>query len=81
MRSTAPLPSMILLDLMMHGTNGWEFRTEQLRDSRMAPIPVVVCSGDGRLTEKAVALGITEHLEKPIDYGALLEVVARYCPN
>ena len=81
MRSTAPPPSMILLDLMMHGTNGWEFRTEQLRDSRMARIPVVVCSGDGRLPEKAVALGIPEHLEKPIDYGALLELVARYCPN
>jgi CheY-like chemotaxis protein len=30
MRSTTPSPSMILLDLMMHGTNGWEFRTEQL---------------------------------------------------
>jgi DNA-binding NtrC family response regulator len=47
----------------------------------MAAIPVVVCSGDGRLTEKAAALGIIEHLEKPIDYGALLELVARYCPN
>jgi CheY-like chemotaxis protein len=81
MRSTAPLPSVILLDLMMNGTNGWEFRTEQLRDSRMALVPVVVCSGDGRLSEKATALGITEHLEKPIDCGALLELVARHCAN
>jgi CheY-like chemotaxis protein len=68
MRGTEPLPSMILLDLMMHGTNGWEFRTEQLRDPRLAAIPVVVCSGDGRLTEKALALGIAEYLEKPIEY-------------
>jgi hypothetical protein len=51
---------MILLDLMMRGTNGSDFRTEQLRDSRMASIRVMVCSGDGRLTEKASALGITE---------------------
>jgi FixJ family two-component response regulator len=72
---------MILLDLMMRGTNGSDFRTEQLRDSRMASIRVMVCSGDGRLTEKASALGITDQLEKPIDYEALLELVARLCPN
>jgi CheY-like chemotaxis protein len=81
MRLTKRLPSMILLDLMMRGTNGWEFRAEQLRDPRLAEIPVVVCSGDGRLTEKALALGIAEYLEKPIDYGALLASVARHCPT
>ena len=81
MRATEPPPSMILLDLMMHGTNGWEFRTEQLGDPRLAGIPVVVCSGDGRLTEKALALGIAEYLEKPIEYEALLAAVARHCPT
>jgi CheY-like chemotaxis protein len=81
MRGTEPPPSMILLDLMMRGTNGWEFRTEQLRDPRLAGIPVVVCSGDGRLTEKALALGIAEYLEKPIEYEALLASVARHCPT
>jgi len=79
MRRTERLPSMILLDLMMRGTNGWEFRTEQLRDPRLAGIPVVVCSGDGRLTEKALGLGIAEYLEKPIEYEALLASVARHC--
>lgn len=78
MRTVEPLPRMILLDLMMHGTNGWEFRTEQLRDPRLAAIPVVVCSGDGRLAEKASALGNLSHLEKPIDSTALLALVARY---
>ena len=79
MRRTEPTPCMILLDLMMRGTNGWEFRTEQLRDARLASIPVVVCSGDGRIAEKALALGIMDNLEKPIDYDALLAVVGRYC--
>jgi len=72
---------MILLDLMMAGMNGWEFRAEQLRDLRLSPIPVIVSSGDGRVIEKACALGITEHLEKPIDFGALLGLAAHYCPN
>jgi len=81
MRGAAPPPFMILLDLMMGGMNGWEFRAEQLRDPRLSPIPVVVSSGDGRVIEKAFALGITEHLEKPIDVGALLGLVAHYCRN
>jgi len=78
MRAVELLPRMILLDLMMHGTNGWEFRTEQLRDPRLASIPVVVCSGDGRIAEKATALGNLSHLEKPIDSTALLALVARH---
>ena len=72
---------MILLDLVMAGMNGWEFRAEQLRDSRLSLIPVIVSSGAGRVIEKAFALGITECLEKPIDFGALLGLVAHYGPN
>jgi hypothetical protein len=66
---------------MMHGTNGWEFRTEQLRDVRLASVPVVVCSGDGRLDEKAVALNLPGHMGKPIDLGALLATVAQHCSS
>ncbi len=73
------LPRMILLDLKMHGTNGWDFRTVQLADPRLAAIPVVVCSGDGRLDEKAEALGIVDQLPKPIDQKTLLKLVAHNC--
>ena len=81
LRRVGDLPCMILLDLMMHGKNGWEFRSEQRRDPRLASIPVVVCSSDGRLSEKADALGVITHLEKPIDQKAFLAVVATHCPN
>ena len=81
MRRAERLPYMIILDLMMRGTNGWEFRNTQLADPRLAPIPVVVCSGDGRLAEKSFALGLTEQLEKPIDQAALFAMVARLDPN
>ncbi len=79
MRVVEPIPCMILLDLMMHGTNGWEFRTEQLRDPRLATVPVIVCSGDGRLDEKASALGIVGQLGKPIAPAALIALVAQHC--
>jgi twitching motility two-component system response regulator PilH len=75
------LPCMILLDLKMHGTNGWDFRTAQLSDPRLAAVPIVVCSGDGRLAEKGEALGIVDQLPKPIDQKALLRLVTHHCEN
>jgi DNA-binding response OmpR family regulator len=40
-------PTMILLDLMMPGMSGWEFRAAQLRDSALSAIPVVVVTALG----------------------------------
>jgi twitching motility two-component system response regulator PilH len=79
MRGVDRVPRMILLDLKMHGTNGWDFRIEQLQEPRLARVPVLVCSGDGRLAEKAHALGVRAQLAKPIDQKALLALVAAHC--
>ena len=76
MRRGGDPPQMILLDLMMHGINGWDFRRAQLADPCLAAVPVVVCSGDNRLDEKAEALGVVDRLPKPIDQKALLELAA-----
>lgn len=70
------VPRLILLDLKMDGTNGWDFRMEQMSDPRLAPVPVLVCSRDGRLAEKAHVLGVTAQLAKPIDQKLLLALVA-----
>jgi len=75
----ADSPCLILIDLMMPGKNGWQFRAEQLEDPRLAQIPVLAVSGDGRVREKALALGIPESFTKPIDWEALLAVVAHHC--
>jgi DNA-binding response OmpR family regulator len=40
-------PTLILLDLMMPGMSGWEFRAAQLRDAALSAIPVVVVSALG----------------------------------
>lgn len=40
-------PTLILLDLMMPGMSGWEFRAVQLRDPALAAIPVVVVTALG----------------------------------
>ena len=57
---------------MMPVMNGWQFRSEQLRDPALAAIPVLVMSASDLAGVSADA-----HLEKPFQIGALLEAVAR----
>ena len=42
LRARAPLPCIILLDLMMPVMSGWELRSAQLADPVLAGIPVIV---------------------------------------
>ena len=74
-----PPPCVILLDLMMPVLNGWEFREQQSRDTRLAGVPVVVISGDGSTDEKAAKIGVSEFLRKPLELSAILDVVRRHC--
>jgi CheY-like chemotaxis protein len=72
LRRSKVRPSLILLDLMMPVMNGWQFRSEQLRDPALAAIPVLVMSASD--PEGVCADG---HLAKPFEIGALLHEVAR----
>jgi CheY-like chemotaxis protein len=72
LRRPGPTPSVILLDLEMPGMTGWEFRREQLRDPRLAAIPVVVASAADRSSIEADAF-----LSKPYETAQLCDVLAR----
>jgi two-component system response regulator MprA len=78
LRSGRPAPALIILDLMMPRMNGWQFREAQTHDPRLAGIPVLVLSGDGRVAEKASALGAAGFVRKPADVAELLRNVVRY---
>ena len=71
-------PFVILLDLMMPGMSGWDFRTAQLENPAMALIPVVVVTAAGNLSGGARTLSGVEVLHKPFTLETLLPVVARY---
>jgi CheY-like chemotaxis protein len=73
------VPSLILLDLMMPVMNGWQFRAEQLRDVRLASVPVLVISADPHLQAKVATLGDVGVLKKPIHLDELLSAVAGHC--
>lgn len=77
-QARAERPCVILLDLMMPIMNGWEFRSEQLRDPKLSSIPVIIMTADGRAGEKARTLH-ADYLRKPITLDALLHLVDDYC--
>lgn len=62
-------PRVILLDLMMPGVDGWDFRAEQKRDAALAAIPVIAISAAGKLLDAEFSL------RKPIDIDSLLKLL------
>jgi signal transduction histidine kinase len=70
-----PAPELIILDLMMPGMDGWEFRTIQRADPSLASIPVVAISAD--TSSKAAAIDATSFLRKPFRFADLLSTVEK----
>jgi DNA-binding SARP family transcriptional activator len=75
------LPHVILLDLIMPVMDGWEFRRQQLQDSALAAIPVIVLSSAVDSSQDASAPGGISYLPKPVDFRRLITLVAGYCPR
>jgi signal transduction histidine kinase len=66
-------PDLILLDLMMPGMDGWEFRIEQKRQPALARIPVVAMSADA--SAKAAAIDADAYVKKPYSFTDLLAAI------
>ena len=76
----AERPDLILLDMQLPGTSGYEVAEELKADERTCQIPVVAVtsnamSGDDELTRQA---GCDDYLAKPFRPPQLLEVVRRH---
>jgi CheY-like chemotaxis protein len=71
-------PALILLDAMMPVMDGWEFREQQLKNPDFANIPVVLLSAGQNFEKKALALGITKILTKPVTIEELIKVVKMF---
>ena len=75
LRETAPLPCVILLDLMMPVMDGWTFRSMQLEDPGLAHVPVVVMTA-GIETGDVEGAPI---VYKPMRAQQLIQIVAERC--
>ncbi len=74
--SIIPKPCLVLLDMMMPIMNGREFLDTVMKDSHLAPIPVLIVSA---VADKTNTEGSVGFLKKPIDIEVVLKVVGQYC--
>lgn len=79
LRASAPVPCVILLDVMMPVMDGREFIARQQKDDSLREIPVVVLSAHADAAHAAVQLNAAAFLKKPIDLVELLRTVERFC--
>jgi twitching motility two-component system response regulator PilH len=77
-KSKSERPDLILMDVVMPGTNGFEATREIARDEATRKIPVILCTGKNQETDRLWGLrqGARDYVTKPIDYRALIAKIA-----
>lgn len=70
-------PDLVLMDINLPGMDGYQALTQLREDARTASVPVVALTANAMKgdLERGQAAGFTGYLTKPIEIGALLEVV------
>jgi CheY-like chemotaxis protein len=74
-------PDLILLDLIMPHMDGFQFREAQLKNPRLANIPVAVFTAHELAENKAAQLGASGFVRKPLKIGALLDLIEQALGN
>jgi twitching motility two-component system response regulator PilH len=76
-KAKSELPDLILMDVIMPGTNGYEATRAITRDERTKSIPVILCTGKDGSTDRLWGLrqGAKDYVTKPIDHHALIEKI------
>lgn len=72
LHSQSELPHLVLLDLMMPVMDGVEFRANQRFHPRLASVPVIILSADGRARDRLPPDDAVVILRKPVDTERLL---------
>lgn len=70
-------PSLITLDVMMPGLDGWAVLKELKSDPTLRHIPVMMVTIEGE-QDLGYTLGAVEHLTKPVDREKLLQLVSHH---
>lgn len=73
-KSRAEQPDVILMDVVMPGTNGYQATRTIARDASTKHIPVIMCTSKSQETDKVWGMrqGAREYLVKPINAKELL---------
>lgn len=69
--ASATRPSVVVLDLVTPGMNGWDFLARRADEPALSRVPVVVVTG----SETDLPRGATAVLQKPVDPAELLRTL------
>jgi DNA-binding response OmpR family regulator len=72
-------PGIILLDMLLSGTDGREVVRRLKEQESTAQIPVLLISAHPHAEQEARAIGADGFLAKPFDIDDILAVVSTYC--
>ena len=77
-KSKSERPDLILMDVVMPGTSGYEATRAIARDDATRHIPVIICTGRKQESDRVWGMrqGAIDYLMKPIDHHVLLEKIA-----
>lgn len=71
-------PDLILMDVVMPGTNGFQLTRQLARDAQFADIPIILCTSKSLPTDKVWGLrqGARDYITKPVDGAQLRAKIA-----
>ena len=77
LKAKSERPDLILMDIIMPGMNGFQATRMITRDEATRHIPVIMCTGKDKESDKVWALrqGATDYLTKPVLPQVLLDVI------
>jgi CheY-like chemotaxis protein len=76
--ASAPLPDVILLDLLMPVMNGWQFCQAMMKDPVAASIPVIAMSAAVSNDPRSpYYIQVDDFLPKPVELDELLDKLAQ----
>jgi twitching motility two-component system response regulator PilH len=72
------LPDLILMDVVMPGTNGYQATRALTRDDATKNIPVILCTTKSQETDKIWGMrqGARDYVTKPVNHDELLAKIA-----
>ena len=71
-------PDLVIMDVVMPGTNGYQATRALSRDEATKDIPVIICTTKSQETDKLWGMrqGAQDYVTKPVDGPALLAKIA-----
>jgi CheY-like chemotaxis protein len=75
-------PSLILLDMMMPGMNGFEVTRKIRQNTNLPYIPILLITGFDQPSEaEEQELGINGYIRKPVDFNELIDRIRSLLPG